>query len=194
MPRPTFASPYLLGLPTNLPSSKTGVAETFPRELATADILLTGNWNAAACYLPAGLIINAITLFTGATAGGTLTHQWFGVWDKSLALVIGTTDDVATAWAANTAKRLAATAATRTTYSGLYYVGCGVSVSAGSLPSIASLGSGTAAGSTGSGAVRALTPLRNVLDSTTVLTAIAATLTNNAASNGMGAIPYAVID
>ena len=180
--------------PSGLPSSKVGTAETFPRVLTSADTLLTGNWNAIACYLPAGLTINGITFFTGATAGGTLTHQWFGVWNAAQALVIGTGDDVATAWAAHTAKRLAATTPTRTTYSGLYYVGAGVSVSAGSLPSLAGLGAGIAAGSTGSGAVRVLTPLMNILDSTTAVTAIAATLTNNAASNGAGARPYAVID
>lgn len=176
-------------VPGGLPGSRVGVAETFPRILASGAFTpTTAHWNATAIYLPAGLIVRGATFFA-QTALGTGTHQWFGLWDKNLALVIGSADDTSTAWATGTAKRLAFTAATRLTYTGLYYVGIEISVSAGNVPSLASLGTAV-----GVGPLRALTPAATVLDTSTADTAIAPTLTQVASTTASSPALYAVLD
>ena len=170
-------------VPAGLPSSKVGIAETFPRQLVSVEATqVTNTWNASAIYLPAGLVINCITLFAGTTAISAATHQWFGLWNSSLALLAGSADDTSTAWSANTAKRLALTAAFRTTYSGRYYVGLGTTATGPSL-----------LGAVSNGATRTLTPAVAVNDTTTALTALAATLTNTTTVAIVPA-PYAVLD
>lgn len=72
--------------------------------------------------LPAGLVVTTITHFSGGTALATGVHQIFGLYDSSRALLRGTSDDGATAWAANSEKTLTLTSTFTTTYSGLYYI------------------------------------------------------------------------
>jgi|SRR6185436_9375768 len=176
-------------VPGGLPGSRVGIAETFPRILASGVFTpTTAHWNATAIYLPAGLKVSGITFFA-QTALGTGTHQWFGLWNSSLALLRGTADDTSTAWATGTAKRLALTSAFTTTYTGLHYVGIEVSVSAGNVPSLASLGTAV-----GAGPLRALTPAMTVLDTTTADTAIAPTLTQVASTTASSPALYAVLD
>lgn len=57
--------------------------------------------------LPGGFVVHNITFVSGTTAGGTLTHQWFGLADANLKIVATTADDTSTAWGASTAKTLA---------------------------------------------------------------------------------------
>lgn len=179
--------------PGGLPGSRVGIAETFPRMLAIGDAPFgaTANWNATAIYLPAGLIIQGITFFSGGQALGTGVHQWFGIWDKNLALLGGSADDTSTAWAANTAKRLALTTPKRTTYAGLYYVG-GL-VTATTVPTVASIGIFGGAATNGL-VMRGLTPAIRVVDNTTVDTALAPTLTQVASSTATNPPFYAVLD
>ena len=177
-------------VPGGLPSSRVGLAETFPRILAAGNFQpASANWNATAIWLPSGVKVTGITFFSGATGLGTGTHQWFGIWDNALALWAGSADDTSTAWAAHTAKRLTLTTAKTTTYAGLYYVGIEVSVSAGNVPSFAALGTAV-----GSGALRGLTPAATILDTSTADTALAPTLTQAATTTGSGGYFYAVLD
>ncbi len=67
----------------------------------------TGTAWATPLYLPGGFVVQTITFVSGTTAGGTLTHQWFGLADSTLKIVATTADDTSTAWAASTAKGLA---------------------------------------------------------------------------------------
>ena len=175
-----------LGLPTNLPSSRVGIAENFPRMFAASSAAPnTATWTATAIYLPKGLVVTGITFFSGGTALATGTHQWFGLWDSSLTLARGSADDTSTAWAAQAAKRLALTTPYTVPISGRYYVG--LEISATTVPTIAGIST-----LTGSAALRALTPSTAILDSTTADTAIAPTLAQAAA--GLNILPYAVLD
>ncbi len=172
--------------PGGLPSSRTGIAETYPRVLANgATASGTGVWVAGATYLPAGLRIVGLTFFSSGTALSAGTHQWFGLWNSSLALLAGSADDTSTAWGTHTAKRLTLTTPFTTAYSGRYYVG--YEITATTVPTIVGIGS------TG-GAVRSLTPAHMILDNATADTALAATLVNAAASVGGSQVPYAVLD
>lgn len=178
--------------PGGLPGSRVGIAETFPRILCGGENVAwtTANWNAVAIYLPSGLKVSGITMFSGAAlAAGT--HQWFGIWDKNLALWGGSADDTSTAWGANSAKRLALTTPKTTAYNGLYYVGgC---ITAGTVPGL--IGTGQFGGTSANGLItRGLTPALRVLDSTTADTALAPTLTQAAAATATTSQFYAVLD
>ena len=174
--------------PGNLPGGRQGIAETYPRLLATSIVTpLSTNWVASATYLPAGLKISGITFFSGSAALNTATHQWFGIWSSSLALLRGSADDTSTAWGTHTAKRLALTSSFTTTYSGLYYVGLEITASV-TVPNIIGIGPG------GSGSVRVLTPPFMIQDTTTADTALAPTLVNAAAASGGCIAPYGVLD
>lgn len=84
-----------------------------------------------ALELLAGVTVSNITFFSGTAAAATPTHQWFCLYDKNLNLLAVTSDDGATAWAANSFKTLAialnaslqAASNFTTTYQGKYWVG-----------------------------------------------------------------------
>jgi hypothetical protein len=179
-------SKTLLGMPQSLPSSRVGIAETFPRWAITANAAVaTNQWAATAIYLPAGLRVVGITMFSGGTALGTGVHQWFGLWDSGLALLGGSADDTSTAWAAHTAKRLTLTTPLTTTYAGRYFVGAGFTAT--TVPTLACI-------SPPSGATRVLTPYFSVWDIATALTSLANPLVQAANTSGNGIAPYAVLD
>jgi hypothetical protein len=81
-------------------------------------------------WLPSGLAVSSITFCSGSTAGASMTHQWFGLYDSSQAQLGTTSDDTNTAWSSQSEKTLniatiasGASSSFTTTYEGLHYVG-----------------------------------------------------------------------
>jgi hypothetical protein len=97
-------------------------------------LLSSGRLSLQAIWLPAGITINSISFWAATTAGGTLTNQLFGLYDNNLNLLATSTNDGATAWAANARKTLNLTAAFATTYTGIYYLG--IMVAATTVPTL----------------------------------------------------------
>lgn len=125
------------------------LGSTIPRDLATTNnlaSLTSGTLYLFGLYFPAGTKISNISFISGGTAAGTPTHQWFALYDKSLAKLQVTADDTTTAWGANTLKSLALASPYTTTYDGMYYVG--YMVAATTVPTL-----------TGQGALQAVTGL-----------------------------------
>src|SRR6266511_2476805 len=97
--------------------------ETFARgtaSFANAAPLTSGRLFLQGIWLPSALTIASISFFSSATAGATLTNQWFALYNSSLALLRQTVNDGVTAWALATEKNLALTSNFVTTYSGFY--------------------------------------------------------------------------
>lgn len=101
-------------------------AQTFDRRLATgtvfaptsATLTMTGIW------LPAGKVVTGITFVSGSTAESGGSHLWYALYQRDLTFMAQATDNTgATAFAANTAFRMALTAPQTLLYSGLYYLG-----------------------------------------------------------------------
>ncbi len=131
------------------PSGATG--ETCPRSLATSASsasLTSGEVYVAAIGLHAGIPVNNITAFTTSVSGSNvateadITHGWYALLDNTgtVRAVSADTTGGATAFmtAAETGytKSVAGSAYT-TTYTGLYYVAFGMSVSGGNMPQLA---------------------------------------------------------
>lgn len=113
------------------------LAETFDRNLCdevNSAVLSSGRLSGAAIWLEAGMTISSISFHSATTAAGTPTNQLFGLFDSSRNLLISSTNDTTTAWAANSLKTLALTSTFTTTYSGLYYLG--VMVTATTVPTL----------------------------------------------------------
>lgn len=111
--------------------------ETIPRQLCdevNTSVLSSGRLSLQAIWLPAGVTINSISLWSATTALATGTNQLFGLYDNNLNLLRSSVNDTSTAWAANSRKTLALTSAFTTTYSGLYYIG--VMVAATTVPTL----------------------------------------------------------
>lgn len=122
------------------PLIPTGViGENYPRfpgvSSATQGPNTSGIITFYAVTLTAGQIISKINVYSGSTAGATLTHTWFGLYDVNLNALAATQDDTSAAWAVNTLKSLQIfwkysagwTGGSATTYtiptSGIYYIG-----------------------------------------------------------------------
>lgn len=88
--------------------------------------LATGVMTSAPIYLVAGDLITNLSFVSGATAAGTPTNYWFALYDNqaTAALIAQSADQLTAAWAANTVKTLALSAAYRVPYTGLYYAAC----------------------------------------------------------------------
>jgi hypothetical protein len=98
----------------------------YPRHGVRADLALlaSGTQTLVAVPMLKGDVMTSITFFAGATALGTPTHWWFSLYDSALNKVGQTADQVAAAWAANTAKTLPLAGGPFTAaLSGVYYVG-----------------------------------------------------------------------
>jgi hypothetical protein len=76
-----------------------------------------------AIYLTVGMTVSNIMWHSAATAGATITHWMFGLYDISRNLLATSTDQGAAAWAAQTMKTLAMTTPYLVPSSGIYYVG-----------------------------------------------------------------------
>lgn len=121
-------SPYTYTPPARPNLGITGtLAETMPRELCpevnSTIPTASGTMFMQAIYLTAGQVINNIILSSATTAAGTPTNYIAGIYTSALALVAQTANQTTTAWAANTVKTIALTAAYRVPTSGLYYIG-----------------------------------------------------------------------
>jgi hypothetical protein len=107
------------------PTGATG--ETFPRRqaLSASGALVSGTLYATLIPLPAGLVVNNITMLTNTTAKTGGSHGWYVLLDSSRVVKAVTTDqtDAATVWGVASTPYTLATNAYTTTYSGLYYVG-----------------------------------------------------------------------
>lgn len=102
------------------------VAETFPRAwgvLTNNAILSTGRLQLVGIYLQKGWIVSSISFMSGTTAGASLTHCLFGVYDTSRARLATSADDTTASWSANTYRTLSMTSAYTATATGLYYLG-----------------------------------------------------------------------
>lgn len=125
--------------------------------------LSTGRLTLTALYLQAGEVVTSLTFISGTTAGATLTHTWFALYDfTTRALIRQTNDDTSAAWATATVKTLNLSSTYTVPTTGLYFAG--INVTGTTVPTII--------GNTTSTALLGLTPLING-SSTTGLTATA---------------------
>lgn len=105
----------------------------------TADVaaaLTTAVMTCVAVPMRAGDVITNIAAKSGATALATATHWWFALYSSAAtpALLAQSADQVAAAWAANTAKSLALATAQTILADGVYYVA--IMVAAATVPSL----------------------------------------------------------
>lgn len=138
-------------------------AQTFDRRLATgtvfaltsATMYLTGIW------LPAGKVVTGITFVSGSTAESGGSNLWYALYKSDLTFMAQATSNTgAAAFAANTAFRMALTAAQTCPYSGLYYLGiCVVGTSMTLLNSVA-------ASANANGGITGMTPIVAATSST----------------------------
>lgn len=100
-----------------------GLYQTFDRRLCSGTrTAATGVMEMSAIFLPAGLTVTNIVLFS---VGGvtTNTNNWAALYTNNLALLAQSTNDTGgTNFAANTKITKALTTAQVTPYSGLYYI------------------------------------------------------------------------
>lgn len=82
----------------------------------------TGQIRLQAIWLTAGTIVSNIAFCSATTLAGTPTHYVFALYDIAGNLLATTADQTSTAWAANTMKTLAVTAAYTIPTTGLYYL------------------------------------------------------------------------
>lgn len=87
--------------------------------------------------LPGGVTINSVTFVSGTTAVVTPSNQWFCLVDQSLNVLAKTVDDTTTAWAANSVKTLALSAAYTPTNDTAVYAG--IVVVAATVPTLVGL-------------------------------------------------------
>lgn len=103
------------------------IGETIPRELcmevnstvppASGTLWLQSIW------LPAGVTISNILLWSATTAAGTPTNSLAGLYDNARNLLATSANATTTAWAANSQTTYAMTTPYKTKYAGLYYIG-----------------------------------------------------------------------
>lgn len=114
--------------------------ESFPRygsATNSTSSLTSTNAQGHLIVLNAGDVITSITFCTGSTGLTTPTHQWFWLADVNRNQLRVTSDDLATAWAANSLKTLSLSASYTVLETGLYYVGISVvAATAGNLSSV----------------------------------------------------------
>jgi hypothetical protein len=98
--------------------------------------LATGVMTSVPVYLVAGDIITSISVRTGATAGATITNQWFALYSDAAtpALLAQSADGTNGALAANTVITKALAAPQAISRTGLYWVG--LMVAAATPPSL----------------------------------------------------------
>jgi hypothetical protein len=126
-----------------MPAGATG--ETFSRRLATQTPTAgsSGTVYVNALYLNQGVTVNNITVYTASGNVATqadITHGWLAFLDDTLTVQAVSADqaDAAFCTVAATKYTLAMGAPYVTTYSGLYYLAMGMTVSAGNMPQMIS--------------------------------------------------------
>jgi hypothetical protein len=91
--------------------------------------LATGVMTSVPIWLRQGDVITNIAVRTGATAGATITNQWFALYDEAGALIGQSADGTSAALAANTTITKALASAYTVQRTGLYFVGLMVAAS-----------------------------------------------------------------
>ena len=71
--------------------------------------------------LKAGTVVTSLTFMSATTAANTPTNWWFALYSPAGNLIAQTADQTSTAWASNTVKTLALSAAHTVTANGVYY-------------------------------------------------------------------------
>jgi len=102
------------------------LGETVPREnCEEANLSLggTGVLNLQAIWLRKGTVVTNISLCSATTAASVPTNWFFALYSQRFALLAQSANQTTTAWAANTLKTVAMTAAYTVSYSGFYYIG-----------------------------------------------------------------------
>ena len=106
-----------------------GLAQTFDRRLINGTLApATGTMYLSAIWMPAGMTVTNINLYTGSTGVTTNTHNWAALYaiDPSTSVakfLAQSTDDITGAdYAANTKVTKTLTAAQTLTYTGMYYI------------------------------------------------------------------------
>lgn len=101
-----------------------GLAQTFDRRLINGTTTpASGVMSVSAIYLPAGLVVASIVLFS-AGAVTTNTHNWAALYKGDLTFIAQSADDTTSGdFGANTKITKTLTAAQTVPYSGLYYIG-----------------------------------------------------------------------
>jgi hypothetical protein len=112
-----------------LPLSHPGVSgfDTVPLYDAAGNsaALVSGSQRFVAVELPAGITATSVTFVSGATAAGTPTNQWAGLYSSdgtTLTLRAVSADGTSGAWAADTAKTFTFATPYAVPTSGFYYV------------------------------------------------------------------------
>ncbi len=130
---PWYHEEYLRqGSPTNAT-----FAESVPRWAVTGNLaaLTTQVMTSVALPLQAGDVVTSLTFVSATTAAGTPTNWWFALYTPGGALLAQSADQTNTAWAANTAKKLALATPQLITAAGLYYAA--IMVKASTVPTLA---------------------------------------------------------
>lgn len=118
---PVFDAPYnaLPGVDQDVFSRS-----NIPVWACTSDLAATGTGVAIGTrvYLRKGDVVTNVTFVSGNTAAGTPTHWAHALYDPDGTLLAKTADQESAAWAANTAKKLALSAAQTIAADGWYIV------------------------------------------------------------------------
>lgn len=144
-------------LPMPIGSSGLPQFQTFDRRMCTsaAVALTSATLYLVGITLPAGKTISGITFVSGAQAESGGSNLWYALYKGDLTLMAQATSNTgAAAFAANTAFRMALTAAQVTPYTGLYYLGfCCVATQMPTLLNVA------AALANANGSITGMTPI-----------------------------------
>lgn len=138
-------------------------AQTFDRRLAVSTVFAptSATLTLTAIWLPAGRVVTGITFVSGSTAESGGSHLWYALYKgnqplgaSAYTLMAQATDNTgAAAFGANTAFRMALTAAQTCPYTGLYLLGfCCV----GTVPTLLNI---TAATVNATGNITGMTPI-----------------------------------
>ena len=127
-------------------------AATIPRRLISTiqSVLVSGTMYVTAISMPAGVLVNNITMYTATTGKTGGTHGWYILCDSGMVCRAVTADqtDPSTVWGSQRTFYTLPTNAYTTTYTGLYYIGVMVAESAGTMPTFyGAIGMPTASGS-----------------------------------------------
>lgn len=115
----------------------TGIlAETFPRNSWSSNqsLLASQRQSFIGIWLDKGTPVTNIGFVSGTTPAGTPTNQWFSLYSAAGVKLRVTSDDLTTAWAANTAKVLACSSPYTVPESAMYYLG--IMVKATTVPTV----------------------------------------------------------
>jgi hypothetical protein len=136
---PRTPHPSIIDFPFQLMGGATFYRENFDAGEASTDVaaaLTTQVMTAVPLVFEVGDRITSLSFLSGATAANTPTNWWFALYDTqaTAALIAQSADQAAAAWAADTIKTLALSAAYIVPVTGVYYAA--IMVKATAVPSL----------------------------------------------------------